>query len=97
MGERADEIPQALRDLAGAGVRIVTIGQYLRPTEHHLPVDRWVHPDEFARWKELGESFGIAHVEAGPLVRSSTTPASSFWAMASTGYPRGCRSMKAGA
>jgi len=71
MGERADEIPQALRDLADAGARIVTIGQYLRPTEHHLPVDRWVHPDEFARWKELGESFGIAHVEAGPLVRSS--------------------------
>ncbi|HEX5913757.1 MAG TPA: lipoyl synthase, partial [Rubrobacter sp.] len=71
MGERPDEIPQALRDLADAGARIVTIGQYLRPTEHHLPVDRWVHPEEFARWKELGESFGIAHVEAGPLVRSS--------------------------
>ncbi len=71
MGERPDEIPQALRDLADAGVRIVTIGQYLRPTEHHLPVDRWVHPDEFAKWKELGESIGIAHVEAGPLVRSS--------------------------
>ena len=71
MGERPDEIPQALRDLADAGARIVTIGQYLRPTEHHLPVDRWVHPDEFARWKELGESFEIAHVEAGPLVRSS--------------------------
>ena len=71
MGERPDEIPQALRDLADAGARIVTIGQYLRPTEHHLPVDRWVHPDEFARWKEQGESFGIAHVEAGPLVRSS--------------------------
>jgi lipoic acid synthetase len=47
------------------------MGQYLRPTEHHLPVDRWVHPDEFARWKTLGESFGIAHVQAGPLVRSS--------------------------
>ncbi len=71
MGERPDEIPQALRDLADAGARIVTIGQYLRPTEHHLPVDRWVHPDEFARWQELGESFGISHVEAGPLVRSS--------------------------
>jgi lipoic acid synthetase len=71
MGERADEIPQALRDLAEAGTEIVTIGQYLQPTELHLPVDRWVHPDEFVRWKELGESFGIAHVEAGPLVRSS--------------------------
>ena len=71
MGERPDEIPQALRDIADAGADIVTMGQYLRPTEHHLPVDRWVHPDEFARWKTLGESFGITHVEAGPLVRSS--------------------------
>jgi lipoic acid synthetase len=71
MGERPEEIPVALRDLSEAGCEIVTIGQYLRPTEHHLPVDRWVTPDEFAGWKVLGESFGIAHVEAGPLVRSS--------------------------
>jgi lipoyl synthase len=71
MGERPDEIPAALRDLADAGVDIVTIGQYLQPTSFHLPVDRWVTPDEFTGWKALGESFGIAHVEAGPLVRSS--------------------------
>jgi lipoic acid synthetase len=72
MGERPDEVPPALADLAGAGVRIVTIGQYLRPTGFHLPVDRWVEPEEFARWKALGEGeLGIAHVEAGPLVRSS--------------------------
>jgi lipoyl synthase len=72
MGERPDEIPEALEDLAGAGCDIVTIGQYLRPTEQHLPVDRWVTPDEFAEWKRVGEEeFGIAHVEAGPLVRSS--------------------------
>jgi lipoic acid synthetase len=71
MGERPEEVPQALRDLADADVEIVTMGQYLRPTPMHLPVDRWVHPDEFARWKDVGESFGIAHVEAGPLVRSS--------------------------
>jgi lipoic acid synthetase len=71
MGERPDEIPQALRDLADAGCDIVTMGQYLRPTELHLPVDRWVTPEEFGEWKALGESFGIAHVEAGPLVRSS--------------------------
>jgi lipoic acid synthetase len=71
MGESPDEIPQALRDLADAGCDIVTIGQYLRPTEHHLPVDRWVHPDEFARWKDAGEAMGVAHVESGPLVRSS--------------------------
>jgi len=71
MGEHPEEIPDALRDLAEAGVEIVTIGQYLQPTPYHLPVDRWVTPEEFARWKELGESLGIAHVEAGPLVRSS--------------------------
>jgi lipoic acid synthetase len=71
MGERPEELLEALRDLAEAGCEIVTIGQYLRPTPHHLPVDRWVHPDEFAELKRAGESFGIAHVEAGPLVRSS--------------------------
>jgi lipoyl synthase len=71
LGERPDEIPGALRDLAEAGCDIVTIGQYLRPTEQHLPVDRWVTPDEFAEWKRAGEGLGIAHVEAGPLVRSS--------------------------
>ena len=72
MGERPDEIPDALRDITDAGADIVTIGQYLRPTEFHLPVDRWVKPDEFAEWKRFGEDeLGIAHVEAGPLVRSS--------------------------
>jgi lipoic acid synthetase len=71
MGERPDEIPSALEDLAEAGVEIVTMGQYLQPTPYHLPVDRWVTPDEFAQWKRAGESMGIAHVEAGPLVRSS--------------------------
>jgi lipoic acid synthetase len=71
MGERPEEIPDALTDLAEAGCDIVTIGQYLRPSSFHLPVDRWVTPDEFARWRALGGSIGIAHVEAGPLVRSS--------------------------
>ncbi|HYG71486.1 MAG TPA: lipoyl synthase [Actinomycetota bacterium] len=71
MGERVDEIGGALEDLAGAEIDIVTIGQYLRPTPYHLPVDRWVTPEEFADWKRVGESLGIAHVEAGPLVRSS--------------------------
>jgi lipoic acid synthetase len=71
MGERYHEIPTSLRNLAEAGCEIVTIGQYLRPTPQHLPVDRWVTPEEFTDWKALGESFGIAHVEAGPLVRSS--------------------------
>jgi lipoyl synthase len=71
MGERPEDIPDALGDLADAGCDIVTIGQYLRPTDQHLPVDRWVTPDEFAEWKGVGEGLGIAHVESGPLVRSS--------------------------
>jgi lipoic acid synthetase len=72
MGERPEEVPEALADIAATGARIVTIGQYLQPTPHHLPVDRWVPPEEFARWKRVGErELGLAHVEAGPLVRSS--------------------------
>ncbi|HEX9122599.1 MAG TPA: lipoyl synthase [Actinomycetota bacterium] len=71
MGERPGEVATSLGDLADAGCDIVTIGQYLQPTQSHLPVDRWVTPQEFAEHKRVGESMGIAHVEAGPLVRSS--------------------------
>ena len=71
MGERPDEVDGVLADLAGVGVDIVTIGQYLRPTTNHLPVQRWVEPHEFARWKLIGETHGIGHVEASPLTRSS--------------------------
>jgi lipoyl synthase len=71
MGETSDEIDGCLADLAGIGVDIVTIGQYLRPTSHHLPVSRWVLPEEFERWKVIGERLGIGHVEASPLTRSS--------------------------
>jgi lipoic acid synthetase len=71
MGERPDEVPQAMRDLVDAGCDILTIGQYLQPTPQHLPVDRWVHPDEFAAHARQGRGLGLAHVEAGPLVRSS--------------------------
>jgi lipoic acid synthetase len=71
MGERPEEVEPAMRDLVDAGCDILTIGQYLQPTTYHLPVDRWVHPDEFTEHKRLGESLGIGHVEAGPLVRSS--------------------------
>lgn len=71
MGETPDEARASLQDLADAGCEIVTMGQYLQPTKHHLPVERWVTPDEFAEHKSFGESIGIAHVEAGPLVRSS--------------------------
>lgn len=71
MGETVEEVDGCLSDLAGIGVDIVTIGQYLRPTTHHLPVVRWIHPDEFDRWKSVGESLGITHVESSPLTRSS--------------------------
>lgn len=71
MGETPDEVVQTLADLRGVGVDIVTIGQYLRPTTHHLPVARWWTPDELAELKATGEAMGLGHVEAGPLVRSS--------------------------
>ena len=71
MGETEDEVIGALADLAGIGVDIVTLGQYLRPTTHHLPVARWLHPDEFANLKAAGEAMGLGHVEASPLTRSS--------------------------
>ena len=71
MGEKPTEVTEALADLHEAGCDLVTIGQYLRPTNLHLPVDRWVTPDEFAEHKRDGEAMGIPHVEAGPLVRSS--------------------------
>jgi lipoic acid synthetase len=71
MGETDDEVLATLADLRGVGVDIVTIGQYLRPTTHHLPVARWVEPATFERYRQAGEAMGIAHVEASPLTRSS--------------------------
>ena len=71
MGERPEEVGQALRDLRGVDVDLMTIGQYLQPTRFHLPVDRWVTPEEFDEHARTGMAMGFAHVEAGPLVRSS--------------------------
>jgi len=72
MGEREDEIRRAMGDLREAAVDILTLGQYLRPSSMHIPVARWVTPDEFAMWKVVGEAeYGFNHVESGPLVRSS--------------------------
>jgi lipoic acid synthetase len=71
LGETDDELVGLLADLADIGVDIVTIGQYLRPTSHHLPIVRYAEPAEFERWKRIGESLGIGHVEASPLTRSS--------------------------
>ncbi len=71
MGETREEILGALADLRAVGVDIVTIGQYLRPTTRHRPIHRYVHPDEFDAYAEYGRRIGLAHVESGPLVRSS--------------------------
>jgi lipoic acid synthetase len=73
MGEREDEVYGSMRDLRAVGCDVLTIGQYLQPSvSWHLPVDRWVHPDEFARYKAFGEKeLNFAWVESGPLVRSS--------------------------
>ena len=71
LGETREEVLAAMQDLVDQGVDIFTLGQYLQPTREHLPVERFVHPDEFAEYKRLGEAMGLGHVEAGPLVRSS--------------------------
>ena len=72
LGERTDEVVSTMADLAGVGVDIVTIGQYLRPTAAHLPVERWWHPDELGELARIGiDELGLRHVEAGPLTRSS--------------------------
>ena len=71
LGEARDEVLRAMEDIAAQGTHIVTLGQYLQPTPEHLPIVRYVHPDEFAEFKNLGEQMGIKHVESGPLVRSS--------------------------
>ena len=71
LGEEWDELLVTLRDLRAARIDIVTIGQYLRPSDQHLPIARWYTPDEFAELKRYGMSLGFRHVESGPLVRSS--------------------------
>ncbi|MDB5322145.1 MAG: lipoic acid synthetase [Phycisphaerales bacterium] len=71
LGETGDEIDSVLDDLVAISCDILTLGQYLQPTPNHLPVERWVHPDEFKLWKDRGEMKGLRHVESGPLVRSS--------------------------
>lgn len=71
MGETEEEIYQTFDDLRQAGVEILTIGQYLQPSKNHLQVQRYVHPDEFAKYKEVALSKGFSYVESGPLVRSS--------------------------
>jgi len=71
MGETREEVSAALRDLLDAGCELLTITQYLRPTVRHHPIDRWVHPDEFAELESEAKALGYAGVLSGPLVRSS--------------------------
>ena len=71
LGETKEEVIQTLNDLKNTGVDVVTIGQYLQPTKKHLAVQRFVHPDEFAEYREIGYTIGLDYVESGPLVRSS--------------------------
>lgn len=81
MGETREEISQAMKDLAAANCHLLTITQYLRPTERHLPVDRWVKPEEFVEIAQEAEEYGFLGVMSGPLVRSSYR-ASRLWATA---------------
>jgi lipoic acid synthetase len=71
LGETTEEVRQVMRDLVSAGCSLLTLGQYLRPSPAHLPVVRYVPPQEFAEHARAGEAMGFRHVEAGPLVRSS--------------------------
>ncbi len=71
LGETEEEIVETIQDLGKIGVNILTIGQYLQPTSKHLPVEKYVTPEEFAHYKEIALGYGFKHVESGPLVRSS--------------------------
>ncbi|MBO6522941.1 MAG: lipoyl synthase [Balneolaceae bacterium] len=71
LGETREEVIELMQDCVDHSVDVLTIGQYMQPTKMHHPVMDWVHPDQFAEYKEIGEKLGIGHVESGPLVRSS--------------------------
>ncbi|MDN4754110.1 lipoyl synthase [Porphyromonadaceae bacterium W3.11] len=71
LGETPEEVEQLMSDCVSIGVSTLTIGQYLRPSKKQIPVEEYVHPDQFLRYKEIGEALGLSHVESGPLVRSS--------------------------
>lgn len=71
LGEQPEEVEELFRDCLTAGVSTLTIGQYLRPSKQNIAVVEYVHPDQFQRYKEMGEAMGLSHVESGPLVRSS--------------------------
>ena len=78
LGETHDEVLETMRALRGVDVDVLTLGQYLRPSEKHLAVERFVHPDEFAEYAREGEAMGFRYVASGPLVRSSYKAAEAF-------------------
>jgi len=78
LGETNDEVTGVMRDLREVRCDILTLGQYLQPSEFHLPIDRYVTPEEFDHFKQAGIQMGFLHVEAGPLVRSSYHAAACF-------------------
>jgi len=71
LGETREEVIELMQDSVDHSIDVLTIGQYMQPTKMHHPVVEWVHPDQFAEYKEIGENLGLEHVESGPLVRSS--------------------------
>jgi lipoic acid synthetase len=71
LGEEFDEVVELMKDLRSVSCDIMTIGQYLQPHKRRLPVERYVTPEEFARWREIGMTLGFHHVESSPLTRSS--------------------------
>ena len=78
IGEKDDEVVATMRDLRDGGVDILTVGQYLRPSPKHAPVDRYVEPDQFDAFAREGRAMGFAYVASGPLVRSSYKAAEVF-------------------
>ena len=71
LGEEPSEVEQALLDLRAAGCRILTLGQYLQPSKNHLPVERFIPPEEFEDWRKKAVKIGFNEVASGPFVRSS--------------------------
>ncbi|MBL7916267.1 MAG: lipoyl synthase [Bacteroidia bacterium] len=71
LGETVEEVTESMEDLRKSDVKILTLGQYLQPTKNHLPVAEFIHPDQFAAYKEVGMKMGFKYIESGPLVRSS--------------------------
>ena len=81
LGERPEEIRQTIGDLAAAGCRILTLGQYLQPSPRHLPVEAYVPPEEFEAWRKIALTMGFSEVASAPFVRSSYHAQESFHAL----------------